>query len=154
MKHLLIPKIDLIGMIFGRTHLRIGLSGAKFREQSDFQVRLAVAPPKSAEDGEKLICEAKICSEQKKTPSKNRNFLVPEISFASFLIDFGGATAKRTSKSDSASNFAPDTAFLRSVRLKFMQKRYTQRKKPSERSASPNETSRPDASRTPPPDPH
>ena len=36
--------------------------------------------------------------------------------FSQFLLGFGGATAKRTSKSDSASNFAPDTPILRSVR--------------------------------------
>ena len=55
MKHLVIPKIDLICMIFGRTDLRIGLSGAKFREQSDFEVRLAIAPQKPDQNGEKLI---------------------------------------------------------------------------------------------------
>ena len=55
MKHLVIPKIDLICMIFGRTDLRIGLSGAKFREQSDFEVRLAVAPQKPSKKDKKLI---------------------------------------------------------------------------------------------------
>ena len=34
-------------MIFGRTDLRIGVSGAKFDAESDFDVRLAVAPQKS-----------------------------------------------------------------------------------------------------------
>ena len=54
---------------------------------------------------------------------KNDIFSVSKISFSSFLIDFGGTTAKRTSKSDSASNFTPDTVFPRSVRLKIVQKR-------------------------------
>ena len=43
--------------------------------------------------------------------------MISELSFSSFLIDFGGTTAKWTSKSDSAANFAPDTPFLMSVRL-------------------------------------
>ena len=63
---------------------------------------------------------------QKHEKTKNRNFfLVSKISFSSLLIDFEGTTAKRTSKSDSASNFAPDTAFLRSVQLKIVQKQYS-----------------------------
>ena len=46
-------------MIFGRTDLRIGLSGAKFREQSDFEVRLAVAPQKPSKNNKKLIVRSK-----------------------------------------------------------------------------------------------
>ena len=33
-------------MIFGRTDLRIGVSGAKFDAEVDFEVRFAPAPPK------------------------------------------------------------------------------------------------------------
>ena len=33
-------------MIFGRTDLRIGVSGGKFDAESDFEVCLAVAPQK------------------------------------------------------------------------------------------------------------
>ena len=45
----------LICMIFGRTDLRIGVSGAKFDAESDFEVRLAVAPQKPGQNSEKLI---------------------------------------------------------------------------------------------------
>ena len=41
--------------IFGRTDLRIGVSGAKFDAESDFEVRLAVAPQKTNQNSEKLI---------------------------------------------------------------------------------------------------
>ena len=41
-------------MIFGRTDLRKAVSGAKFDAESDFEVRLAVAPPKSIKNNEKL----------------------------------------------------------------------------------------------------
>ena len=40
-------------MIFGHTDLRIGLSKAKFDAESDFEVRLAVVPPKSIKNDEK-----------------------------------------------------------------------------------------------------
>ena len=105
-------------MFFGRTDLRTSVSRAKFDAESDFEVRLAVAPPNSAENDEKLISKDKTFSEKIFGASKNRNFKifsVSEFSFLPFLKDFGGTTAKRTSKSDSASNFAPDAAFLRSV---------------------------------------
>ena len=42
-------------MILGRTDLRIGVSGAKFDAEADFEVRLAVAPPKLGQIDEKLI---------------------------------------------------------------------------------------------------
>ncbi len=42
-------------MIFGHTDLRIGLSRAKFDAESDFEVRLAVAPQKPSQNSEKLI---------------------------------------------------------------------------------------------------
>ena len=64
----------------------------------------------------------------KKRKKKIEFFMILEFSFSSFLIDFGGTTAKRTSKSDLASNLAPDTvAFLRSLRHEFVscgEKRY------------------------------
>ena len=43
-------------MILGRTDLRIGVSGAKFDAESDFEVRLAVAPHKPGQTNcKKLI---------------------------------------------------------------------------------------------------
>ena len=44
--------------------------------------------------------------------------MATEISFSSILVDFGGATPEQTSKSASASNFAPDRLLLTSVRPK------------------------------------
>ena len=41
-------------MIFGRTDLRKGVSKAKFDAESDFDVRLAVAPQKPGQNNEKL----------------------------------------------------------------------------------------------------
>ena len=41
-------------MILGRTDLRIGVSGAKFDPEADFEVRLPPAPPKPRENIEKL----------------------------------------------------------------------------------------------------
>ena len=40
--------------IFGRTDLRKGVSEAKFDGQADFDVKKSLAPPKSAENHEKL----------------------------------------------------------------------------------------------------
>ena len=40
-------------MIFGRTDLQIGVSRAKFDAESDFEVRLAVAPQKPGQISEK-----------------------------------------------------------------------------------------------------
>ena len=41
--------------IFGRTDLRISLSGAKFDEEADFDVRSAVGPPKPHQIDKNLI---------------------------------------------------------------------------------------------------
>ena len=49
-------------MIFGRTDLRKGVSGAKFDGQADFEVRLAVAPQKPDQFNQKLIFRSKIFS--------------------------------------------------------------------------------------------
>ena len=42
-------------MIFNRTDLRKAVSAAKFDAESDSEVRLAVAPPTSIKNNEKLI---------------------------------------------------------------------------------------------------
>ena len=42
-------------MNFDRTDLRIGVSGAKFDAESDFEVRSAVAPQKPGQNSEELI---------------------------------------------------------------------------------------------------
>ena len=46
---------QLIFMIFGHTDFRKGVSGAKFDAESDFDVRLAVAPQKPNQNSEKII---------------------------------------------------------------------------------------------------
>ena len=42
-------------MIFGRTDLRIGVSGAKFGAEADFEVHLALALQKPGQKCEKVI---------------------------------------------------------------------------------------------------
>ena len=46
-------------MIFGRTDLRISLSGAKFDAEADFDIPEGVAPPKFNKFDEKLFSEKK-----------------------------------------------------------------------------------------------
>ena len=44
-------------MFFGRIDLRIGVSRATFDAKSDFEVHLAIAPPQSIKNEEKLFSE-------------------------------------------------------------------------------------------------
>ena len=54
-------------MIFkGLTELMIGVSEAKFHEETDFDVPRSVAPPNPNKKSEKLISETKIVEKQKK----------------------------------------------------------------------------------------
>ena len=46
-------------MIFGRTDPRIKLSGAKFHEEADFDIKNYLAPPKSRKNDEKMISKTK-----------------------------------------------------------------------------------------------
>ena len=55
----------LIFMIFGRTDLRKGVSGAKFDGEADFEVRSAVALQKPGQNNEKLKFRSEIFAEQK-----------------------------------------------------------------------------------------
>ena len=50
-------------MIFDRTDLRKAVFGATFDAESDFEVRLAVVPPKSTKNEEKPISENKKISD-------------------------------------------------------------------------------------------
>ncbi len=113
---------------FYQIFVQIGANLAIFQpfEISIFfsKLRTPVCPSKSAPIGLKLcqnafqtIPDVSFFDAEKKISAK---FSDRKISFSMFWLGFSGATAKRTSKSDSASNFAPDTAFLRSVRLKIM----------------------------------
>ena len=51
--------------IFGRTDLRISLSGAKFDEEADFDVRSAVGPPKPHQIDENLTFRSENFAEKK-----------------------------------------------------------------------------------------
>ena len=74
-------------MIFGRTDLRIGLSKAKFGAESDFEVRLGVAPPKPAENAEKLISETDFVFRFFFASSKNRKLqIVRNVRCRSFTL--------------------------------------------------------------------
>ena len=58
-------------MIFGRTDLRKGVSGAKFDAESDFEVHLAVAPQKPSQNSEKTIFRFENFAEKFFSTSKN-----------------------------------------------------------------------------------
>ena len=49
----------------GRTELMIGVSGAKFHEETDFDVPRSLAPQNPSKKSEKLISETKIFEKQK-----------------------------------------------------------------------------------------
>ena len=52
-------------MIFGPTDMKIWPSEAKYLQESDFDVKKSLAPPKSAENDEKPISETKNVSKKK-----------------------------------------------------------------------------------------
>ena len=62
---------DVFSMFFGRTDLRTSVSRAKFDAESDFEVRLAVAPQKPSQNGEKLIFRSENFAETNFPASKN-----------------------------------------------------------------------------------
>ena len=61
----------LIFMIFGRTDLRKGVSGAKFDAEADFEVRSAVALQKPGQNSEKLKFRSENFAENFFLASKN-----------------------------------------------------------------------------------
>ena len=111
-----------ISRFLGRTDLRTSLSGPKFDEEADFDVRSAVDPRKPRQISEKRIFRSDLFAEKKILASKN--FFSAKNSDQKFRFSrrrrgFGRPTAKRTSKSASTSNFALDRLILRSVRSNF-----------------------------------
>ena len=79
----------------------------------------------------------------KKTKKKIEFFVISELSFSSFLMDFGGARLFLTSKSSSSRFFALDGQFFMSVRrLELIFEFFTVRTSPQEpaRSQQPSET--------------
>ena len=63
-------------MIFGRTDLRISLSGAKFDEEADFDVHSAVGPPKPHQIDENLTFRSENFAGKIFSASKNRNLQI------------------------------------------------------------------------------
>ena len=59
-------------MIFGRTDLRIGLSGAKFDAEADFDVRFTAASPNPRQISEKQNFRSEIFAEKNFLASKNQ----------------------------------------------------------------------------------
>ena len=59
-------------MIFGRTDLRISLSGAKFDAEADFDVRFAAAPPNPRQISEKQNFRSEIFTEKIFLAPKNK----------------------------------------------------------------------------------
>ena len=92
--------VDTFFIIFGRKNLRIGVSKAKFDAESDFEVRLAVAPQKPGKNNKHLFFDPKISPNvffrrRKKivgefAGSKNKFFVV----FARFLRSYGQTDLK------------------------------------------------------------
>ena len=72
-------------MIFGRTDLRKGVSGAKFDAKYDFEVRLAVALPKSEQN-----CENKFFGQKQVA-----QLCFPTSDFFRFFRIFGKPTHER-----------------------------------------------------------
>ena len=77
-------------IILGGTDLRIDVSGAKFDAEDDFEVRLALAPPKPGQIDKKLNFRSK----------KNRRFFFFDVEKSNVrnrlkrvLAKFGGRTA-------------------------------------------------------------
>ena len=55
------PRRELLSMIFGRTDLRIGVSGAKFDGRADLEVHLPIASQKPLQNCcEKLLSGSKV----------------------------------------------------------------------------------------------
>ena len=61
---------------FGRTDLRINLSGAKFEEEADFDIHSARGPPKPAQIDENLTFRSENFADTKFSASKNRKLQI------------------------------------------------------------------------------
>ena len=83
----------------------------RFRPFSDLFLRIRI-------HSDTFGCFRQKKTSKKKLKKKNESFAT----FFDFLEGLGGAGGKRTSKSARASNFAPDTPLLRSVRPEIAKK--------------------------------
>ena len=98
-------------MIFVRTDLRISLSGAKFDEEADFDVRSAVGPPKPHQIDENLIFWSENFAPKKNSASKHRKLQIVWNarcrSFAPIGVKFERSADVRSTSVDSC--FEPST---------------------------------------------
>merc|ERR1711924_17384 len=102
-----------MGTIFGRTDLRISLSGAKFDEEADFDVHSAVGPPKPHQIDEKLIFRSenfarkKFFRRQKIESCKSSETRVAEVSGRSELSSRGKRTFEVSSEKSVEKYYEP-----------------------------------------------
>ena len=82
--------------IFGRTDLRKGVSEAKFDAEADFDVKKCLAPPKSAENHEKLKKNRKIFRKKIFLASKNRKLQIVRNAFSRSFAAIGAKFEGRT----------------------------------------------------------
>ena len=74
--------------IFGRTDLRISLSGANFDEEADFDVRSAIGPPKPDQIDINLTFRSESCAEKKKIGVEKSKFAnLPKRALPKFRAD-------------------------------------------------------------------
>ena len=62
--------------MFGRTDLKISLSGTKFGEEADFDIRSAVGPPKLHQIDENMTFRSQNVGEKNFSASKNRKLQI------------------------------------------------------------------------------
>ena len=73
--------------IFGRTDLRISVSGAKFDEEADFDVHSAVGFPKPHQINEKLIFQSKKFADFFFSVEKSKYANLPKRALPKFRAD-------------------------------------------------------------------
>ena len=78
---------DVFSMFFGRTDLRTSVSRAKFDAESDFEVRLAVAPQKPCQNVENRSFRSKNFAEEK-FPRRKKHWTKFRIEKSVFRVVF------------------------------------------------------------------
>ena len=74
----------IFSIIFGRTDLRTDVSGAKFDDEADFEVRLPPAAPKPHENCKKQIFQSNFFVEKVFLMSKNKTTGIIRTRFPKF----------------------------------------------------------------------
>ena len=80
-------------MIFGRTDLRKGVSGAKFDGQADFEIRLALAPPKPGQNSKKLKFRSENFAKKRFGASKNNIYIASGFLSGAHLFPLTGVVS-------------------------------------------------------------